>query len=163
MSPTWTPAEDALLRAARAEGQTYDQCAARVGRSRAACARRAQVLGCALDVARWTRAELALAVRLRQLGHGYRVVAEALVRHGHPRRDASQIVAKVRRVRPSDPRRSQPWTAPEVRRAAQLHAEGRTWGTVARALAAAGYPRRTRDGVRKAVRKYAPTTIDLKD
>ena len=53
----------------------------------------------------------------------------------------------------ADRRRFRPWTHPEARLARRLRDEGRTWREVAQALAAAGYPVRTKQGVRKAYRK----------
>ena len=153
MPPRWTPDEDATLRTARAQGLSYPAIAALLGRGREGCAHRARRLGCEVPVARWSAEELRAAVTMRKFRRSYATIAATLARRGFPRRDLSQIVAKVRGAWAADRRRFTPWTHPAARLARRLRDEGRTWREVAQALAAAGYPVRTKQGVRKAYRK----------
>lgn len=155
----WTNHEDAALARARADGLGYREIAARLGRTVEACAARLRRVGLVDSVRYWSPLELRQAVRLRRLGRRWHEVREALVLRGHPRRDLSQLVAKVRAALRADEPAAQlvtrPWTGAETRLAVRLwQGGGCTWADLAHALHRAGDPRRTRTGVRKRVCKF---------
>lgn len=82
-SPNWTPADDALLRRLREEGQPFKVCAVELNRTEAACTYRARfLLGGPKDRAwsRWGEAESARVLAGLQQGESIEGIAQALGR-----------------------------------------------------------------------------------